>query len=309
MNIGKDIAAKSNPLFGLLGGVSINGLYELTKPRLSLLSVFTACLGYLVHDPFRNDFSIFICLTLGTALAAAGAAVLNQWMERNEDALMERTKSRPIPSKLISPFTALAFGIFLCTVGLFILWAGTNQWAAILTFATVSIYLLLYTPLKKKSSWAIEIGAVSGALPPLVGWVAAANYPTTYGWILFGILFAWQLPHFMAIAWNHRSDYSKGGFQLHIMGDEQGRALSLKSLFYTIILTVLVFCPYLFEINQSKPGNFYLFSSIFLSLYLLHPAIRFVLSSDRDFHSKKLFFVTIIYLPLLLSALVIDRYL
>ena len=113
----------------------------------------------------------------------------------------------------------------------------------------------------------------------------------------------------MAIAWNHRLDYSKGGFQLHIMGDEQGRALSLKSLFYTVILTILVFCPYLFEINQAKPGNFYLFSAIFLSLYLLIPAIRFFLSSDRDFHSKKLFFVTIIYLPLLLSALVIDRYL
>ena len=309
MNIGKDIAAKSNPVYGSLSGVSVSGLYELTKPRLSLLSVFTASLGYLVHDPFRSDFSIFICLTLGTAMAAAGAAVLNQWMERNEDALMERTKSRPIPSKLVSPFTALVFGIFLCTVGLLILWVGTNQWAAILTFATVSIYLLLYTPLKKKTSWAIEIGAVSGALPPLVGWVAAANYPTTYGWILFGILFAWQLPHFMAIAWNHRSDYSKGGFQLHIMGDEQGRALSFKSLFYTVILTVLVFCPYLFEINQAKPGNFYLFSAIFLSLYLLLPAIRFFLSSDRDFHSKKLFFVTIIYLPLLLSALVIDRYL
>ena len=141
-------------------------------------------------------------------------------MERKEDALMARTRNRPIPANLLSPNTALFFGTLLCMFGLLILTFGTNQWAAILTFATILIYLMLYTPLKKKTSWAIEIGAISGALPPLVGWVAAANLPTTYGWILFGILFAWQLPHFMAIAWNHRSDYSKGGFQLHKMGDD-----------------------------------------------------------------------------------------
>ena len=309
MNIGKDIAAKVDPACGTSTGFSFNGLYELTKPRLSLLSVFTASLGYLVHDPFRSDFSIFICLTFGTALTAGGAAVLNQWMERKEDALMARTRSRPIPANLVTPGTALFFGTLLCMFGLLILTFGTNLWAAILTFATILIYLMLYTPLKKKTSWAIEIGAISGALPPLVGWVAAANQPTTYGWILFGILFAWQLPHFMAIAWNHRSDYSKGGFQLHKMGDEHGRSLSLKSLVYTILLTFLVFCPYFFELNQSKPGSFYLISAIFLSLYLFLPAVRFFLSSNRDFYSKKLFLVTIIYLPLLLSALVIDRYL
>lgn len=309
MNIGKDIAAKTNPAFGESRGISIHGLYELTKPRLSLLSVFTASLGYLVHDPFRSDFTIFLCLTLGTALSAAGSAVLNQWMERKEDALMSRTRKRPIPANLVTAGSAFCFGLALCLVGLLVLWSGTNLWATFLTLSTIIIYLVLYTPLKKKSSWAIEVGAVSGALPPLVGWVAAAGGPTAYGWILFGILFAWQLPHFMAIAWNHRSDYSKGGFQLHKMGDEHGKALSFKSLIYTVVLTFFVFSPYFVEINQSKPGGFYLFSALFLSVYLFLPAVRFFLSPNRDLYSKKLFFVTIVYLPLLFSALVIDRYL
>ena len=117
MNIGKDIAAKVDPACGTSTGVSFNGLYELTKPRLSLLSVFTASLGYLVYDPFRSDFSIFICLTFGTALSAGGAAVLNQWMERKEDALMARTRNRPIPAKVITPGTALFFGTLLCMFG------------------------------------------------------------------------------------------------------------------------------------------------------------------------------------------------
>ena len=282
---------------------------ELTKPRLSLLSVFTASLGYLVREPLQAELAIFISLTIGTALSAGGAAALNQWMERKEDSLMARTASRPLPSGLISSEFALAFGIILSSLGLYILWVGTNPWAAILTLATLIVYLLLYTPFKKISPYAIEIGAVSGALPPLIGWVAAEGAPTTYGWILFGILFTWQLPHFMAIAWNFRSDYSKGGFKLHELGDSDGRAIARKSLVYTILLTIFVFSPYFLKLQQPQPGFFYLASSVILSLYLLVPAIRFLTSNNRDHSAKKLFFETIIYLPLLFAALVIDRYL
>jgi protoheme IX farnesyltransferase len=284
-------------------------MYELTKPRLSLLSVFTASLGYLVREPLQSNLSIFLSLTLGTALAAAGAAALNQWMERVEDSQMARTVSRPLPSGLISPGFALLFGVILSSIGLYILWLGTNPWAFLLTVATLGVYLLAYTPMKKRSPYATEVGAVSGALPPLIGWVAAEGAPTTYGWILFGILFAWQLPHFMAIAWNFRDDYSKGGFKLHQLGNPDGKALARKSLFYTIILTAFVFSPYFLDLGQSQPGSFYLASAFLLSLYLLFPAIRFFTSQDRDKSAKKLFFVTIIYLPLLFAALVIDRYL
>ena len=282
-------------------------MYELTKPRLSLLSVFTASLGYLVREPLQADLSIFISLTIGTALAAGGAAALNQWMEREEDAL--RTASRPIPAGLISPEFALSFGIVLSSLGLYILWSGTNTWAALLTFVTLVVYLLLYTPMKKRSPYATEVGAVSGALPPLIGWVSAEGAPTAYGWILFGILFTWQLPHFMAIAWNHRKDYTKGGFKFHQFNDPNGIKMGRKSFLYSIILTGFVFAPYLFELNQPKPGLLYLLSSVLLSLYLLIPALKFLLNSERDKHAKKLFVVTIIYLPLLLASLVIDRYL
>ena len=310
MSLGKPIPAKPHP--GSLTsspGFSVYGMYELTKPRLSLLSVFTASLGYLVREPLQANLSIFISLTIGTALAAGGAAALNQWMERKEDALMARTASRPLPSGLISSEFAMVFGIILSSLGLYVLWIGTNPWACILTLSTLIVYLLLYTPLKKISPYAIEIGAVSGALPPLIGWVAAEGAPTTYGWILFGILFTWQLPHFMAIAWNFRSDYSKGGFKLHQLGDSDGKAIAKKSLAYTFLLTVFVFSPYFLTLQQPPPGLFYLASSVVLSLYLLLPAVRFLTSNNRDHSAKKLFFVTIIYLPLLFAALVIDRYL
>ena len=312
MNTAKDISAKSDSSsLHDEHGLSLFGVYELTKPRLSLLSVFTAALGYLVHDPLRNDFSLFLCLALGTALSAAGAAALNQWMERKEDALMARTANRPIPAQLVTPEFALAFGMVLSALGLSVLWLGTNPWATFLTLLTLFIYLLVYTPLKKKSPFAIEIGAVSGALPPLIGWVAAAGAPTLYGWILFGILFAWQLPHFMAIAWNFRDDYEKGGFQLHNFGDASGYVLARKSFVYTLFLNLFVFAPYFFDLGegQKAPGNFYLISAVVLSSYIMLRAYRFLFSTDRDKSAKQLFFATIIHLPLLLSALVIDRYL
>ena len=308
MSTAKDISAKPEASALQHGQLSLLGVYELTKPRLSLLSVFTAALGFLVHDPLRADLSLFIYLSLGTALAAAGAASLNQWMERREDALMARTANRPTPARLVSPDFALFFGILLSASGLAVLHLGTNAWASSLTALTLVIYLLLYTPLKKKTPLAIEIGAVSGALPPLIGWVAAAGSPTLYGWILFGILFAWQLPHFMAIAWNFRDDYEKGGFRLHNFNDPSGRLLARKSLVYTLFLHFFVFSPFFLELGQSSPGPFYLFFAVALSSFIMLRACEFLLGSDRDRTAKRLFIATIIYLPLLLAALVIDRY-
>ena len=309
MNLTKNISSRTaSSSLDEAKTVSLHGLYELTKPRLSLLSVFTASLGFLVHDPLRLDLGLFLALTIGTALAAGGAAALNQWMERKEDALMSRTATRPLPSKLVSPEIAVAFGISLSAIGLLILWNWTNEWATILTLSTLIIYLAIYTPLKKKSPLAIEIGAIAGALPPLIGWVVAAGSPTNYGFILFGILFAWQLPHFMAIAWHHREAYTKGGFKFHQFNDPTGAKIGFKSFVYTLILTLLVFSPYFFHTDQSNPGLFYLFSSTLLSLYILVPAFKFLMNSEKDKHAKKLFIVTIIYLPLLLASLVIDRY-
>ena len=310
MNLIKSISAGQNSSsIDQEKSFDFSAYYELTKPRLSLLSVFTAALGFLVHDPLLPDLSIFICLSLGTAFAAGGAAALNQWMERKEDALMVRTSGRPLPAKLLSPQVAFCFGIALSSIGLLILGWGTNFWAMGFTFATLVIYLLLYTPLKKRSVFAIEMGAVAGALPPLIGWVAAAGSQSAFGWILFGILFTWQMPHFMAIAWNFRDDYSKGGFKLHHFGDENGYLLSRKSLIYSFILTAFVFSPFFIESSQKVPGPLYLVFASLLSVYLIMPAFSFFTNENRDKSARRLFFVTIIYLPLLLATLVIDRYL
>jgi protoheme IX farnesyltransferase len=222
------------------------------------MSVFTASLGFLVHYPLISDFYLFLSLTIGTALAAGGAAALNQWMEREEDSLMPRTSERPLPSRLIEPEVALIFGVALSSIGLALLWIGTNPWACLLTLLTLVFYLLIYTPLKKRSPYATEVGAISGALPPLIGWVAASGEPSLYGWILFGILFTWQLPHFMAIAWNFRKDYERGGFKLQNLGSANGFHLARKE-------------PYLF-IFTSRASYFLLILSKQLS-----PAARLAL--------------------------------
>lgn len=310
MNSFKNITAKTEaPPIDESVRLSFHGLVELTKPRLSLMSVFTASLGFLVHYPLISDFYLFLSLTIGTALAAGGAAALNQWMEREEDSLMPRTSERPLPSRLIEPEVALIFGVALSSIGLALLWIGTNPWACLLTLLTLVFYLLIYTPLKKRSPYATEVGAISGALPPLIGWVAASGEPSPYGWILFGILFTWQLPHFMAIAWNFRKDYERGGFKLQNLGRADGFHLARKSLIYTFLLTGFVFSPYFIETNQPEPGWLYFISACLLSAYLLKPAFNFLLSKNRDKSAKKLFFVTIIYLPLLFAILVIDRFL
>jgi protoheme IX farnesyltransferase len=310
VNSYKNITAKSDtPPLQETAGMFVHGLLELTKPRLSLMSVFTASLGFLVHFPLLINFVSFASLTIGTALAAGGAAALNQWMERDEDSLMHRTATRPIPSHLIEPEFALIFGVCLSSVGLAILWLGTNPWACLLTLLTLVVYLLIYTPLKKRSPYATEVGAISGALPPLIGWVAASGGPTLHGWILFGILFTWQIPHFMAIAWNFRQDYQKGGFKLHNLGNPNGFHLARKSFVYSLLLSAFVFSPYFIATNQPTPGLLYLCSACLLTIYLLKHAFKFLISKNRDKSARKLFFVTIIYLPLLFATLVVDRFL
>lgn len=309
-NGSKEYAAKADAAsFESAAGLNLSALFELTKPRLSMLSVFTAALGYLAHYPLNKEAVVFWSLMLGTSLAAGGAAVLNQWMERLEDARMPRTAGRPLPSRLVEPETALAFGLGISLIGLLVLWFGTNAWATGLTLATLLTYLLVYTPLKKKTIYATEIGAIAGALPPLIGWVAAAGQPTMFGWILFGILFAWQLPHFMAIAWTYREDYRRGGFIMPSHAKDGGYSSARKSLIYAVLLTGLVLAPLFFTFGQPQPGMPYLTSAVPLSLYILWASAIFLWSDNRDLPARKLFYATIIYLPILFVALVADRYL
>jgi protoheme IX farnesyltransferase len=278
-------------------------MLELTKPRLSMMTTFSAMLGYLAYQPTPSGYSIFLSLLLGTTLAAGGAAALNQWMERKEDSRMERTMERPLPSGTIHPKVAFWFGLILSGCGLACLFMGVNALVTGLTAATLVVYLVLYTPLKKRTPLATEIGAVSGALPPLMGWAAAAattDGSLAFGWLLFGILFAWQMPHFMAISWTYRDEYRKAGFIMLAHEEEGFMKVTRKSLFYAFLLGVLAITPVFYDFGSGV--------ALVLSFGLFVSALRFKQANDKDGAARSLFFVTIVHLPLLLTALVIDRY-
>ena len=282
----------------------LNGLLELTKPRLSFLSVITALVAYLAAQPGREIWTLlnFLC---GTALAAGGAAALNQWLERHTDAVMKRTRDRPLPTGTVTPGQALSWGLLLSATGVGLLWMGAHPLAGLLGLATIVSYVCVYTPLKRRSHWATELGAITGALPPLIGWAAAEGKISTLGWILFGILFFWQIPHFMAIAWVYRKDYASVSFPMLSVTNPDGNRVALWSMINAVCLVGVSLLPTLLGFTSIA----YLIAAAGLGCWFLVSAGRFLRSSGRDGAARRLFLYTIAYLPLLLAILVLDRWL
>lgn len=276
---------------------------ELTKPKLSLMSIITALLGYFAASPSTN-IPVFLGLTIGTSFAAAGAAALNQWLERDADKKMERTQDRPLPRGVISPITALTFGITLSILGTAILFYWTNPMTAWLGFATVFIYIVIYTPLKQVTPLATEIGALPGAIPPLMGWLAATGSISTLGWVLFGILLFWQMPHFMAISWMYRKDYERGGFRMLVSTVNGAAKIKYCALLYTVLLIAVTLVPLVLSIT----GPLYSAGATILSAFMGWRAWQFFKAENMDSPAKKLFFASIIHLPLLFAVLVVDRW-
>ena len=279
------------------------GFYELTKPRLSFLSVITALVGYLAAMP-NHGFTLVAHFICGTALCAAGAAALNQWLERGPDALMERTRERPLPAQQITPTTALIFGLILSIAGSLQLYLGANPLAGLLGAATILSYVLIYTPMKRLTRWATEVGAIPGAVPPLIGWAAAEGSISTLGWILFGILAVWQIPHFMAIAWLYRNDYEKGGFPMLSVVDRSGNRVARWAVINTYLLLIVSALPVYFGLSQWIYGA----TALVFGLWFLKHALAFNKGEDREQSARRLFFNSIIYLPAVLFSLVIDRW-
>jgi heme o synthase len=275
---------------------------ELTKPRLSLLSVLTALVGYLSARPPSDPLKLFF-VVIGTSLAAGGVAALNQWIERDTDAQMKRTATRPIPTGKIPTGSAFVLGWLMCIASLFLLFAKVHPLAALFTLLTIVSYLGWYTPAKKWSTWSTEIGAVAGAFPPLIGWAAGEQRVTTLGWILFGVLFFWQIPHFMAIAWVYRRDYSAVHFPMLPVRDESGGKVATWSLINAIALVVVSLLPVAFGLATKLYG---LVAAVGGAMFLWR-AIVFLHPEGRDQAARKLFFASIIYLPIVLGALVVDR--
>jgi protoheme IX farnesyltransferase len=282
--------------------------YELTKPRLSFLSVFSALIAYgiapktAVASTGIGGLVYALLIAVGIALCAGGAAVLNQWLEYPLDHLMQRTKDRPIPAEKVSPKEALIFGLLLSVIGLGLLLSVSSVLTFALALLTLVTYLLIYTPLKKVSPINTLVGAIPGALPPLIGWSAAEGTISTLGWLIFAILFFWQMPHFYALAWLYKEDYAAAGFRMLPVKDPDGFLVAQRSIIYTALLAITTFVVVAFGFTSW----FYLLAVIALNLYLGVRAYCFLAPDNKMGNAQKLFIASILYLPVLLIVLLLD---
>jgi len=297
------VAVVSSPVetHATRGGV-FSDFAELVKARLTLLVLLTTAVGFYLGAHGPVNLLALLHAVFGAALAAAGAAALNQWWERRLDALMHRTKSRPIPAGRMLPLSALIAGSLLAIAGIIYLRFNCNSLSAWLAAATIVIYIFAYTPLKRISTANTLVGAIPGALPPMIGWAAASGRVDPGAWSLFAILFFWQLPHFFAIAWMYREDYARAGFEMVSKGDDTGaRSASQSVLFCMLLLLVSGIPAFLGVVNSIYLGVELILNGLFIIV-----AMRF-LRTQLATDARRLFLTSIAYLPLLLLALVLTK--
>lgn len=275
---------------------------DLVKARLTLLVLLTTLVGFYVGYRGAMDYLLMFHALFGTALVAGGAAALNQFLEREYDARMRRTASRPLPSGRLQPMTVMLFGGVCSLVGTIYLAALVNPLTSALGAISLVSYLFIYTPLKRLTWWNTAVGAIPGALPPLMGWAAARGELGPGGWALFAILAFWQLPHFFAIAWIYQEEYAKAGFKMLPSVDPDGSRSAQQSVSHTLGLMVASLAPVVLHLA----GTIYLVAALVLGSFYLFQAIQFARKLDVP-SAKKLFFASIIYLPLLLIALVANK--
>ncbi len=280
----------------------IRDLVELVKARLTLLVLLTTAVGFYLGAENPINYAALLHTVFGTAAAAAGAAALNQWWEHKLDALMQRTRSRPVPAGRMRPRDAVVLGSALSIFGVAYLAFVCNALSAALAAITIIIYIFAYTPLKRVSTFNTALGAVPGALPPMIGWAAARGTLNAGAWMLFAILFFWQLPHFFAIAWMYRDDYARAGFQMISSDDRSGERSASQSVFFCMLLFVVAGLPAFLGIATV----FYLLAELILGGVFVAVAMRF-LKTRTPSDARRLFITSIIYLPLLLGALVLSK--
>lgn len=275
---------------------------ELTKPRITSMVVFTALVGFVTASSSSPWSPLLAAALVGTGLVAAGASVLNQVLERDTDALMLRTRARPLPAGRVTPGAARAFGAVLTAAGLAALLSQSGPLAAAVAFTTWASYLFLYTPLKRKTPLATLVGAVPGALPPVIGWAAARGQLDAGAFILFAILFLWQVPHFLAIAWLYRDDYARAGFPMLPVLDREGTFTSRQAVVHSLALLLVSLAPAV----AGLAGPAYLAGAFLLGAGLTVFALR--LARARDLvAARALFLASVLYLPALSSLLLAAR--
>lgn len=289
-------------------------LVELTKPGITKLVVVTTAVGFALAAMGVSWGAADLALTtvaclLGTALSASSANALNQWWERRRDALMPRTCARPLPTDRVSPQMAIVFGIVCGVLGVGLLATATTLAAAAVSLSTILIYVLVYTPMKPMSTTSTIVGAIPGALPPVIGWAAVAegagwsSLAHAAPWTLFTIMFIWQIPHFLAIAWMHRDGYALGGFRVLPVVDPDGGRTARATMAWLIALIPASLAPVV-----AMPGRLgwgYTVGAVLLGIFFLRPAMAFLQTRDNA-NARRVFIASIIYLPLLLVVMVLD---
>lgn len=275
--------------------------WELTKPRITWLILMSTAMGYWYAGHDNWNWVLLAFTLLGTGLLASGTAVLNQWYERETDARMLRTRRRPLPEGRVSPFAAFTYGLVLSLAGFGALWIAVNPLSAELGLFTLLSYLLLYTPLKTRSVWCTTIGAVPGAMPPLIGYAAAAGRLTPEAWVLYAILFLWQFPHFLSIAWMYREDYARGGIRMLPAVEPEGIRTARQVLWSSLVLLPVSLLPGLFGMS----GWLYLAAAFLLGLSYTGTALQLRLERTRG-SARRVLLASVIYLPLLYGAAVVD---
>ncbi len=275
---------------------------ELTKPRITFLIVLTSAAGFGLASRGRVDYLALFSALLGIALLSSGIATLNQYAERDLDGLMRRTASRPLPAGKLASWEALAFGVVLTVLAEVYLLVLVNPLSAVLGLTVIAGYLFAYTPLKTRTSLSTLVGAFPGAVPPLIGWTAARGTISLEGWVLFAILFLWQFPHFLAIAWMYREDYGRAGILMLPVVEPDGRVTAQQIVVYTLMLIPVSLLPTLLGMS----GKIYFYGAIVLGLLFLYSSLRAAFSMSRQ-HARRLLLASVLYLPLLFILMVLNK--
>jgi protoheme IX farnesyltransferase len=283
---------------------------ELTKPRITWLILMSTAIGYwfgLPHTGWRDllghlDFWRLLHTVLGTGLIASGTATLNQWYERDADRSMRRTAARPLPAGRLAAASAFRFGVALSVLGFVELWAGVNLLSAAIGAFTLALYLFVYTPMKQRTWLSTTVGAIPGAMPPMIGYAAATGAITGESWVLFAILFLWQFPHFYAIAWMYRDDYARAGIRMLPVVEPDGRSTSRQIVVYGLALIPVSIVPTL----AGMSGQVYGVGALLLGLWFLWSGVRVAL--DRSvLRARGVLIASVLYLPLIYGLMLIDR--
>src|SRR5580765_46718 len=279
-----------------------NAYVALTKPDVSFLVLITTTAGFYMGSRGPVDWLHMVHTVFGTMLIAAGTAALNHYIERDSDRLMRRTASRPLPSGVLKPRQALVYGIALAIAGALYLYFAAGTLAAALGVATCLGYLLAYTPLKKRTVWATFVGAFPGAIPPMIGWVAATGRLDRGAWLLFAILFLWQFPHFHAISWMYREDYARAGIMMLPVVDREGKRTFRQIILYAAALVAASLLPAL----MGLAGVLYFFGALVTSTALVQVCL-WAARDKTNARAKWLMHATVIHIPILLGLMVYDK--